>query len=77
MLFQEIMEVLFFVYGYGGTEKIFVHRTISATLKSKGQIVLTIAVSEIASFLLSSGRTVDSKFEIPLNINKDSACNNK
>ncbi|XP_031107715.1 ATP-dependent DNA helicase PIF1-like [Ipomoea triloba] len=66
---------IFFVYGYGGTEKTFVWRTLSATLRSKGDIVLNVASSGIASLLLPGGRTAHSRFAIPLNPNEDSTCN--
>ncbi|XP_016172900.1 uncharacterized protein LOC107615338 [Arachis ipaensis] len=34
---------IFFLYGYGGTGKIFLWRTLLAALRSKGEIVLTVA----------------------------------
>nr|KAJ0214502.1 hypothetical protein LSAT_V11C400174020 [Lactuca sativa] len=36
---------VFFVYGYGGTGKTFLWKTLSTTIRSKGQIVLTVASS--------------------------------
>ncbi|XP_031120495.1 ATP-dependent DNA helicase PIF1-like [Ipomoea triloba] len=66
---------IFFVYGYGGTRKTFVWRTLSAALRSKGDIVLNVASSGIASLLLPGGRTAHSRFAIPLNPNEDSTCN--
>ncbi|XP_019159056.1 PREDICTED: uncharacterized protein LOC109155840 [Ipomoea nil] len=51
---------LFFVYGYGGTGKTFVWKTLSAVLRSEGHIVLTVASSGIASLLLPGGRTAHS-----------------
>ncbi|CAH9103559.1 unnamed protein product, partial [Cuscuta europaea] len=48
---------IFFVYGYGGTEKTFVWNTLSAAIRSKGEIVLNVASSGIASLLLPGGRT--------------------
>nr|GEU51748.1 hypothetical protein [Tanacetum cinerariifolium] len=51
---------VFFLYGYGGTGKTYVLRTLSATLSSKGEIVLNMASSGIASLLLSGGRTTHS-----------------
>ncbi|CAA0843023.1 Unknown protein, partial [Striga hermonthica] len=47
---------LFFVYGYGGTGKTFLWRTLYAGLRSKGGIVLCVASSGIASLLLPGGR---------------------
>ncbi|XP_052185357.1 uncharacterized protein LOC127797005 [Diospyros lotus] len=68
---------MFFVYGYGGTGKTFVWKTLSAALRSKGEIVLNVASSGIASLLLLGGRTAHSRFAIPLNSNEDSTCNIK
>ncbi|XP_019158333.1 PREDICTED: uncharacterized protein LOC109155059 [Ipomoea nil] len=66
---------LFFVYGYGGTSKTFVWRTLSSKIKSRGDIVLNIASSRIESLLLPGGRTTHSRFAIPLLVNDDSTCN--
>ena len=52
-------------------------RTISTTLRSKGQIMLMVTSSGIASFLLPDGKTIHSRFGILLNINEDSICNIK
>ncbi|XP_019158196.1 PREDICTED: uncharacterized protein LOC109154911 [Ipomoea nil] len=68
---------LFFVYGYGGTGKIFLWRALSAAVRCKGQIVLNVASSGIASLLLPGGRTAHSRFAIPIAINEDSTCNIK
>lgn len=80
-VYQTIMDAvkndaggMFFVYGYGGTGKTFVWKTLSAALRSQGQIVLNVASSGIASLLLSGGRTAHSRFIIPINVNEDSFC---
>ncbi|XP_023768468.2 uncharacterized protein LOC111917042 [Lactuca sativa] len=65
---------VFFVYGYGGTGKTFLWKTLSAALRSEGEIVLNVASSGIASFLLTGGRTAHSRFIIPLNLTGDSFC---
>ncbi|XP_075091590.1 uncharacterized protein LOC107811852 [Nicotiana tabacum] len=67
----------FFLYGFGGTCKTFLWRTLSSAIKSRGDIVLTVASSGIASLLLPGGRTAHSRFFIPLNLTKDSTCNIK
>ncbi|XP_042010499.1 ATP-dependent DNA helicase pif1-like [Salvia splendens] len=67
----------FFVYGYGGTGKTFIWRSLSAGIRSKGDIVLNVASSGIASLLLPGGRTTHSRFKISINVNKDSMCNIK
>ncbi|XP_019158039.1 PREDICTED: uncharacterized protein LOC109154766 [Ipomoea nil] len=66
---------LFFVYGYGGTGKTFLWRTMSAALRSKGEVVLNVASSGIASLLLPGGRTAHSRFSIHIAVNEDSTCN--
>ncbi|KAL3651503.1 hypothetical protein CASFOL_004505 [Castilleja foliolosa] len=66
---------VFFVYGYGGTGKTYIWRTLSAALRSKGDIVLNVASSGIASLLLPGGRTAHSRFGIPLNPHEGSDCN--
>ncbi|XP_031108678.1 uncharacterized protein LOC116013169 [Ipomoea triloba] len=66
---------LFFVYGYGGTGKTFVWRMLSSMIRSRGDIVLNVASSGIASLLLLGGRTAHSRFVIPLSLNEDSTCN--
>ncbi|KAL3646345.1 hypothetical protein CASFOL_011525 [Castilleja foliolosa] len=66
---------VFFVYGYGGTGKTYLWRTLLAELRSKGHIVLNVASSGIASLLLPGGRTAHSRFGIPLNPHEGSDCN--
>ncbi|XP_019186005.1 PREDICTED: uncharacterized protein LOC109180750 [Ipomoea nil] len=68
---------MYFVYGYGGTGKTFLWKTISAGLRSRGEVVLNVASSGIASLLLPGGRTAHSRFAIPLGVNEDSTCNIK
>nr|GEU70495.1 ATP-dependent DNA helicase PIF1-like [Tanacetum cinerariifolium] len=65
---------IFFVYNYGGTGKTYLYKTMTATLRSKGKIVLNIASSGIAALLLDRGRTAHSRFVIPINVVKDSMC---
>ncbi|XP_016200155.1 ATP-dependent DNA helicase PIF1-like [Arachis ipaensis] len=67
----------FFVYGHGDTGKIFLWNLMSAEIRSRGDIVLNVASSGIASLLLSNGRTAHSRFKILLNITEDSVCNIK
>ncbi|CAH9075221.1 unnamed protein product, partial [Cuscuta europaea] len=63
---------VFFLYGYGGTGKTYIWRAISACIRSKGEIVLTVASSAIASLLIPGGHTAHSRFAIPINVNEDS-----
>lgn len=66
---------VFFLHGYGGTGKTFMWRTLAASLRSRCQIVLTVATSGIASLLLPGGRTAHSKFKIPVPTLENSMCN--
>ncbi|CAH1416808.1 unnamed protein product [Lactuca virosa] len=63
---------VFFVYGYGVTGKKFLWKTISAAIRSDGNIVLNVASSGIASLLLPGGRTAHSRFIIPFELTEDS-----
>ncbi|XP_076915822.1 uncharacterized protein LOC143575300 [Bidens hawaiensis] len=63
-----------FVYGYGGTGKTYLWKTLSASIRSKGEVVLNVASRGIASLLLEGGRTAHSRFLIPINLTKDSIC---
>ncbi|XP_076926687.1 uncharacterized protein LOC143589961 [Bidens hawaiensis] len=65
---------VYFVYGYGGTGKTYLWETLSASIRSKGEVVLNVASSGIASLLLEGGRTAHSRFLIPINLTKDSIC---
>jgi hypothetical protein len=66
---------LFFVYGNGGTSKTFVWTTLLSRLRGQGKIVLGVASSRIASFLLLGERTTHSRFKIPINLHDESTCN--
>ncbi|XP_071727493.1 uncharacterized protein [Rutidosis leptorrhynchoides] len=68
------LEVFFFLYGPGGTGKTFLYNTVLAKLRSERMIVLAVASSGIASFLLPGGRTAHSRFVIPLELMKNSTC---
>ncbi|XP_042065511.1 uncharacterized protein LOC121809024 [Salvia splendens] len=61
---------VFIVYGYGGTGKTFIWKSLSAEIRSKGDIVLNVAFSGIASLLLPCGRTAHTRFKIHINVNE-------
>ncbi|XP_042043541.1 ATP-dependent DNA helicase PIF4-like [Salvia splendens] len=65
---------VFFVYGSGGTGKTFMWSSLSAVILCRGEIVLNVASSGIASLLLLGGRTTHSRFKIPINVTEDSFC---
>ncbi|XP_027934329.1 ATP-dependent DNA helicase PIF1-like [Vigna unguiculata] len=78
-IFEKISKVvlnkqggIFFLYGYGGTGKTFIWRTLSAAFR---KIVLIVASSGITSLLLPEGRTTHSKFKIPVPTLDNSICN--
>lgn len=53
-----------FRYDYGDTSKTFLWNTLSVVLRSKRQIVLTVASNMKASLSLPGGRITHSKFKI-------------
>jgi ATP-dependent DNA helicase PIF1 len=65
---------VFFLHGFGGTGKTFIWRTLASALRSKQDIVLTVATSGIAALLLPGGRTAHSKFKIPIPTLDNSSC---
>ncbi|GKC41344.1 ATP-dependent DNA helicase PIF1-like protein [Tanacetum coccineum] len=65
---------MFFVYGYSGTGKTYLYKTMSAALCSKGKIVLNVMSSGIAGLLLEVGRTTHCRFAIPIHVVEDSMC---
>ncbi|XP_057434847.1 uncharacterized protein LOC130727665 [Lotus japonicus] len=80
-IYNEIMAAItsdngrfFFVYGYGGTGKTFLWKTLTYKLRSEKKIILNVASSGIAALLLPGGRTAHSLFSIPLSLNEDSCC---
>ena len=65
---------LFFLDGFGGTEKTFVINLILAKIRSERRIALAVASSRIAATLLDGGTTAHSRFKIPIEIHPDSTC---
>lgn len=47
---------VYFLYEHGGTCKIFMWRRLGSALNSRGEIILTVALSSIASLLLHTDR---------------------
>ncbi|XP_037457313.1 uncharacterized protein LOC119328431 isoform X1 [Triticum dicoccoides] len=68
---------LFFVSGYGGTGKTYLWSAICAFLRGERKIVLTVALSTIASLLLPGGRTAHSRFKIPILLEDNTQCDSK
>ncbi|XP_071698421.1 uncharacterized protein [Rutidosis leptorrhynchoides] len=65
---------LYFLYGYEGTGKTLLWKTLAAAVRARGDIVINVASSGIAALLLTSGRTAHSRFSIPINVLEDSVC---
>ena len=59
----------------GGTGKTFLLALLLATVRSKMMVALATATSGIAATLLPNGRTLHSRFKVPLNIKDNSTCN--
>ena len=64
----------FFIDGPGGTGKTFLYSALLSTIRSKGKIALAVVSSGIASCLIENGRTAQSRFKIPVNLDDLSAC---
>ena len=63
----------FFMQASAGTGKTFVASTIASKIRSNGHIALCNATSGIAATLFVNGKTMHSRFKIPLNCTKNSA----
>lgn len=67
----------YFVSGYGGTGKTYLWNSIITFLRSRKQIVLSVASSGVASLLLPGGRTTHSRFKIPCELEETTVCDIK
>ena len=67
---------LFFLDAPGGTGKTFLLNLILADIRQRGDIILAVASSGIASTLLEGGRTAHSAFKLPLDVSHpEPVCN--
>lgn len=66
---------IFFMHGHGETSQTFMWQTLASYLRSKHQIVLTVASSGVVCLLLHCGRTSHSKFKIHVPTLDTSLCN--
>ncbi|KAL0396173.1 UNVERIFIED_CONTAM: hypothetical protein Scaly_0065700 [Sesamum calycinum] len=62
------------VLNAGGTEKTFLYRTLLASFRNDGCIILATTTSGIAANLLTGGRTAHSKFKIPIKFEPMAMC---
>ncbi|GJU80560.1 ATP-dependent DNA helicase PIF1-like protein [Tanacetum coccineum] len=65
---------VYFLYRYGGTGKTFLWKILATGIRRRGDIVLNVASSGIASLLMSRGQTAHSRFHIPINVDETSTC---
>ncbi|XP_074314478.1 uncharacterized protein LOC141649694 [Silene latifolia] len=61
----------FFLDGPGGTGKTFLYSALLANLRSHGIIALAVASSGIAASNISGGKTANSRFKIPLDLDEN------
>ena len=66
---------MFFVDAPGGTGKTTLFKAILAHYRSKRKIAIAVSSSGISAILLPGGRTVHSRFKIPLNLYEESELN--
>ena len=62
----------FFLQAAAGTGKTFLSKTIASNIRSQKEIALCCATSGIAANLFIKGRTMHSRFKIPLNCDENS-----
>ncbi|KAF8546493.1 hypothetical protein OG21DRAFT_1375747, partial [Imleria badia] len=67
----------FFLHSGGGCGKTYLANLIAASVRARGEIVLCVASTGLASLLLPGGRTAHSRFKIPIPIHEQSTCNIK
>uniref|UniRef100_K3ZNF2 ATP-dependent DNA helicase n=1 Tax=Setaria italica TaxID=4555 RepID=K3ZNF2_SETIT len=60
-----------------GTSKTFLWNNIITCVGSLGKIILAVTSSGVASLLLQGGRTADSRFKIPIDIDETTICDIK
>jgi len=64
----------FFIDGPGGTGKTFIYNTMCGLLRSDADSVIAVAWTGIATNLLIGGRTVHSRFKLPLDLDSFRSC---
>jgi len=65
----------FFLDAPGGYGKTFLYECIAGRLRHENKIVLSVASSGIAAYLLTGGRTAHSRFKIPIDLDEGATCN--
>jgi len=67
-------QIIAFVDGPGGSGKTFLYETIVSYVRANNGIALAVASSGISAQLLPLGRTLHSRFKLPLAIRENSVC---
>jgi len=67
----------FFLHSDGGYGKTYLANLIAVSVHTRGEIVLCVASTGLASLLLPGGHIAHSHFKIPIPINEQSTCNIK
>lgn len=65
---------LFFLVAPGGCGKTFLSNTLTHRYRAARKIVLCVVASGIASLLLIGGRTVHSRFKVPIIVHEGTVC---
>jgi hypothetical protein len=65
---------VFFLDAPGGTGKTYLFKALLAKVRSMGEIAIATATSGIAASILPGGRTVHSRFKIPIKLTDNSMC---
>ena len=63
-----------FIQAAGGTGKSFILQSLCSAVRGNGDIALIVAASGIAALNFEGGRTVHSRFKVPLNANEYDTC---
>lgn len=75
MIENDSQNAHFFVQGPAGTGKTFLYQTLCHHFRARGDIVICVASSEIATLLLPDDQTSHSRFKISLQVTKEIVCN--
>jgi ATP-dependent DNA helicase PIF1 len=65
---------VFFIDGPGGTGKTFFYRALLGIIRSQDNIAVATTTSSVAASIMPGGRTAQSRFKIPLNIDEGGYC---